>query len=58
MLKNVSGFAERQEKATFGLGYKITLTGNEDEAAIDKAWGIDDARIKIDLIHWYVSHCN
>ena len=26
MLKDVFGFAERQEKATYGLGYKLTLT--------------------------------
>ena len=26
MLKDVFGFAEHQEKATYGLGYKLTLT--------------------------------
>ena len=50
------GFAEHQEKATFGLGYKLTLTRNKDEAVIDKVAGIGDARIKIDHIHWYVPH--
>ena len=56
MLKNVFGFAEHQEKATYGLGYKLTLTGNKADAVIDKAVGIADATIKIDDIHWYVSH--
>ena len=56
MLKDVFGFAEGQEKATYGLGYKLTLTGNKDEAVIDKVAGIADARIKIDHIHWYVPH--
>ena len=56
MLKDVLGFAECQEKATYGLGYKLTLTRNKDEAVIDKAGGIADARIKIDHIHWYVPH--
>ena len=56
MVKDVFGFAEWQEKATYGLGYKLTITRNEDEAVIDKAAGIADARIKIDHIHWYVPH--
>ena len=56
MLKDVFGFAEHQEKATYGLGYKLTLTRNKDDAVIDKAGGIADARIKIDYIHWYVPH--
>ena len=43
-------------KATYGLGYKLTLTGNNNEAVIDKAVGIADARIKIDRIHWFVPH--
>ena len=56
MLKDVFGFAECQEKATYGLGYKLTLTRNKDEAVIDKANAIADARIRIDHIHWYVPH--
>ena len=57
MLKDVFGFAECQEKVTYGLGYKLTLTGNKNYAAIDKAAGVDDARMKIDLIRCYVPHC-
>ena len=56
MLKDVFGFAEHQEKATYGLGYKLTLTRNKDEADIDKTAGIADARSKIDHIHWFVPH--
>ena len=56
MLKDVFGFAEHQEKATYGLGYKLTLTRNKDDAVIDKAGGIADARNRIDHIHWYVPH--
>ena len=56
MLKDVFGFAEHQEKATYGFGYKLTLTRNKGDAVIDKAGGIADARIKIDHIHWYVPH--
>ena len=54
MLKNVFGFAECFEKATYGLGYKLTLTRNEDNAVIDKAVDIADARNKSDHIHWYI----
>ena len=56
MLKDVFGFAEHIEKATYGLGYKLTLTRNKDDAVIDRAGGIADARIRIDHIHWYVHH--
>ena len=56
MLKDVFGFAEHQEKATYGVGYKLTLTRNKDEGVIDKVAGIAEARIKIDHIHWYVPH--
>ena len=44
------------KKATYGLGYKLTLTGNEDDAVTDKRAGIADARIKIDHTHWYVPY--
>ena len=54
MLKDVFGFAKSQEKATYGFGYKLKLTGNKDEAAIGGPAGIADATIKIDHIHWYV----
>ena len=56
MLKDVFGFAEHQEKATYGLGYKSILTRNKDEAALDKAAGFADARIKTDHVLWYVPH--
>ena len=56
MLTDVFGFAECQEEATYGLGYKRTLTRNKDEVVIDKIAGIGDARIKIGQIHWYVPH--
>ena len=56
MLKYVFGFAEHQQKTTYGLGYKITPTRNKDEAVIDEAAGIADARTKADHIHWYVPH--
>ena len=56
MLNGNFGFAGCRENATYGLGYKIKLTRNKNEAVIDKAAGIADAGVKIDHIHWYVPH--
>ena len=56
MPRVVFGFAEHQEKATYDLGYELTLRRNKDDAVIDKVAGIADARIKIDQFHWYVPH--
>ena len=55
-LRDVFGFVENQEGATYGLGYKLTLTRNEDEAIINKTASTADARIKIDHIHRYAPH--
>ena len=35
-LKDIFGFAEHQEKGTYGLGYKLTLTRNTDNAVLNK----------------------
>ena len=56
MLKDFFSFAEQQEEATYGLGYKLTVTRNKGDAVLDKTESIADARIKIDHIHWYVPH--
>ena len=56
MLKDILGFAEHQRKTTYGLDYKLKFTRNKDNAVLDKAAGIDDARIKIDHVTWFVPH--
>ena len=55
-LKDVFGFAEYQEKATYGLGYKLTWTRNTDNAILNKANATNNAKIKITAIEWYVPH--
>ena len=55
-LKDVFGFAEYQEKATYGLGYKLSMTRNSDNAVLKKRNAINIAKIRIDAIEWYVSH--
>ena len=56
MLKDDFRFAVQQEKTTYGLGYKMTLTRNKHDAVLNKAETIAVARIKIDNIHWNVPH--
>ena len=47
MHKDVFGFAEHQEKATYGLRSKITLTRKKDEAVLNKPEGFADAGKKM-----------
>ena len=56
MLRDVSCFAECQEEAFYGVGYKLTLIRNKDEVITDKTPDIANARIEIDHIQWYVPH--
>ena len=55
-LKDIFGFAEHQEKGTYGLGYKLTLTRNTDNAVLNKDNAVADARVKINSLDWYVPH--
>ena len=56
ILEDVFGFAEHQEKATYGLGYKLIITRNSDEAVLNKSDEINIGKIKINGIEWYVPH--
>ena len=55
-LKDIFGFAEHQEKGTYALGYKLTLTRNTDNAVSNKDNGVANGRVKINSIDWYVPH--
>ena len=55
-LKDVFGFAEYQNKGTYGLGYKLTMTRNTNNAVLNKDDAINLSRIKINAIEWYVPH--
>ena len=55
-LEDVFGFAEYQEKATYGLGYKLTVTRNSDNAVLNKANATNNGKIKINAIEWYAPH--
>ena len=56
MHTDVFGFAENEGIPTYGLGYKLTLAKNKDDAVLYKSVALADDRIKIDHIHWYVPH--
>ena len=53
-LKDVFGFAEHHEKATYGLGYKLTLTRNTDNAVLNKDNATNLRKVKINAIEWYL----
>ena len=55
-LGDVFGFAEHQEKGTYGLGYKLTLIRNTDNALLNKDNAINNGKIKFIAFEWYVSH--
>ena len=55
-LRNNFGFAEHQEKGTYGLGYKLTLTRNTDNDVLKKTAATNNAKVKINSLDWYVPH--
>ena len=55
-LKDVFGFVQFQEKATYGLGYKLSMTRNTDNSVLNKGNAINKGKLKINAIEWYVPH--
>ena len=55
-MKDKFGFAEHQETGTYGLGYKLPLTRNTDNAVLIKDNAINNGKIKFNAIEWYVPH--
>ena len=53
-LGDVFSFAEHQDKSTFGLGYNLTLTRYTDSVVLNKDSAINNAKIEIFTIEWYV----
>ena len=46
-LKDIFGFAEHQEKGTYGLGYKLTLTRNNNNAVLNKDNAVVNGSLKL-----------
>ena len=55
-LGDIFGFAEHQERATCGLGYKLILTRNTDNAVLNEHNATNNTKIKINALEWYVPH--
>ena len=55
-LKDIFGFAEHQEKASFGLGYRLTLTKITDNAVLNGANATKNGKIKINSLDCFVPH--
>ena len=55
-MRDVFGFDEHQEKGTYVLGYKLTLTRNTDNALLKKDNALNNAKIEINALEWYVAH--
>ena len=55
-LKDTFRFVEHQEKGTYGLGYKLTLTRNTDNAVLNKDNAVANGRVKISSLDWYIPH--
>ena len=55
-LKDIFGFVENQEKGTYGLGYKLTLTRNTDNAVLNNDNAVVNGGVKISSLDWYVPH--
>ena len=55
-LRDIFGFAEYHDKGTYGLGYKLTLTRNTDNAVLNKDNAVNNAKNKIQSLEWYVPH--
>ena len=47
LLKKIFGFAEHQEKETYGLGYKLTLTRNSENFVLNESNATNNAKFEI-----------
>ena len=55
-LTDFFGFAEHQQTAVYGLGYKLTLTGITDNGVLNKTNATSIARNKNTSLEWYVPY--
>ena len=55
-LRDFFGFAEHQETATYGLGYKLTLERNTENAVLNNHNAINNAKFEINALERYVPH--
>ena len=46
------GFDEHQETATYGLVYRLTIKSKTDNAVVNKANAVNNAKVKINALGW------
>ena len=54
ILRQVFGFTKHQQKATYGLENKLTLTGNGNAVVLKKTPKLADVKKVVSSIDWYV----
>ena len=55
-LKHIFGFCEDYDKILYGMKHDLTLMRHNDNDAIFKANAVDDGKIRLDKITWYMPH--
>jgi len=55
-LKHIFGFAEDYDKIVYGFTQRLTLVRKADSDAIFKAAAVDDGKIDIQKISWFMPH--
>ena len=55
-LRDIFGFADHQELALYGLSYRLTMKRNTNNAVIYKANAVNNAKVKIIALGWYLPH--
>ena len=53
-LKDIFAFAQHQLNGTYGLGYILKITRNNDSAVLKRDYTTSNAKIKLISLHWYV----
>ena len=56
MLREIFGFAEHQEKATYGLGDKITISRITDYSVLNKTNATNNTKTNIIGFQWFLPH--
>ena len=56
ILRDIFSCVEQQQKETFGLGYKLTVTRKTDNSVLIKDRATNIGKIKINIIEWYVPY--
>ena len=57
LIEDVFGFAENQVKATYGLGFEITMYRKIGSAILSRNAATPDSGATMHAINWFVSLC-